>query len=66
MSRKNRGNKIPRSGQKKNILENKVFIGTLDVNRRGVGFVIVEDLDADIMVRPDLMQFGIKGDKKEM
>lgn len=66
MSRKNRGNKIPRSGQKKNILENKVFIGTLDVNRRGVGFVIVEDLDADIMVRPDLMQFGIKGDKVEV
>lgn len=66
MSRKNRGNKIPRGGKKKNILENKVFTGKLDVNRRGVGFVIVEGLDADIMVRPDLMQFGIKGDKVEV
>ena len=26
----------------------------------------MEDLDADIMVRPDLMQFGIKGDKVEV
>lgn len=66
MSRKKRGHKIPRAGKKKNILEDKKFEGILDVNRRGVGFVIVEQLDADIMVRPENLRFGIKGDRVEV
>lgn len=66
MSRKKRGQKLPRAGKKKNILEDKKFEGILDVNRRGVGFVIVEKLDADIMVRPEHLKFGIKGDRVEV
>ncbi len=37
--------------------------GVLDVTRSGVGFVIVEDQEADIMVRPHEFNTALHGDK---
>lgn len=66
MSRGKKSKYIPKKGKKKHILENKIFIGELDLNKQGVGFVIVKELENDILVRPDKQKFAMKGDIVEV
>ncbi len=61
MSR-NKNKHIPNKGKKMNILEGKTFVGKLDLSRQGLGFVIVEHLESDILVRPEDLKNALKGD----
>lgn len=63
MSRKKRRRSIPRRRQKKHFLEGKEFIGILDLNRRGTGFVTTAEFETDILISPHHLQFAAKGDK---
>ncbi|MGC4035007.1 MAG: ribonuclease R [Chitinophagaceae bacterium] len=40
----------------------RVFKGTLDITRSGMGFVIVPDMAADILVRPNDLNTALHGD----
>ena len=40
-----------------------VYEGTLDITRSGMGYVIVENLDKDILVRPNDFNTALHGDK---
>lgn len=40
-----------------------VYIGVIEVTRSGVGFVVVEDLHVDILVRPSDFNSAMHGDK---
>ncbi|MET0393996.1 MAG: ribonuclease R [Chitinophagaceae bacterium] len=42
--------------------EGKTFKGTLDITRSGMAFVIVPDLETDIMVRPSGLNTAMHGD----
>lgn len=66
MSRRKRSKYIPKKGKKKHLLEDKIFTGELDLNRQGVGFVMVKELENDILVRPDKQKFAMKGDIVEV
>src|SRR5690554_1616751 len=61
MSR-NKNKNIPSKGKKMNILEGKTFVGKLDLSRQGLGFVIGEHLESDILVRPEDLKNALKGD----
>ena len=39
------------------------YTGTLDITRSGMGFVVVEDLENDILVRPNDFNTALHGDK---
>src|SRR5690606_13898577 len=49
--------------KKKSALEGKTEVGKLDVSLHGTGFVIVQDYEQDIMVKPERLMDGLDGDK---
>src|SRR5262245_7768560 len=57
MSRKNQGKK-----KKKNNSSQHVVKGVLDITRSGIGYVIVENLPNDILVRPSDFNTALHGD----
>ncbi len=63
MSKKNKSEYIPRKGRTRSPLEGKSFTGKLDVSRAGLGFVMVEHLEQDILVRPEDMLQAFDGDE---
>lgn len=56
MSKKIKKNKGPEAGI-------KVYTGRLEVSRGGMGFVIVEGLERDILIRHDKMSTALNGDE---
>ncbi len=56
----NRNSKRP--GKKKHLSENE-FKGVMEVTRSGMGFVIVENLETDVLVRPNDFNTAMHGDK---
>lgn len=50
-----------RTGKKKHLSENE-FKGVLEVTRSGMGFVVVADLETDILVRPNDFNTALHGD----
>ncbi len=52
--------------KRKNNFGGKSYIGILDVNRSGTGFVMVEGLKEDIKVSPHQLKTALKGDKVEV
>jgi ribonuclease R len=59
MARKN--NKKTKTGKKTHSRD--TYTGVLEVTRSGVGFVVVEDLHTDILVRPADFNSALHGDK---
>ena len=57
MSRKNSNNKKKRPSQE------NVYKGKLDITRSGMGYVVVENLEKDILVRPNDFNTALHGDK---
>lgn len=57
MGRKNSSKKKHKQGD-----AGKTFKGTLDITRSGMGFVVVPDLEADIMIRPADFNTAMHGD----
>ncbi|HJU45730.1 MAG TPA: hypothetical protein VJ647_03055, partial [Chitinophagaceae bacterium] len=51
------------SKKKKQKVGQDTYKGVLDITRSGMGFVIVDDKDADIMVRPNDFNTALHGDK---
>lgn len=49
--------------KKKSSEESNTYTGTLDITRSGMGFVIVEKLPNDIMIRPGDFNTALDGDK---
>ena len=39
------------------------YKGVLDITRSGMGYVVVDNLDADILVRPNDFNTALHGDK---
>lgn len=56
--------KAPKNKRKKTgkISNENLLTGTLDITRSGVGFVIVDKIDKDIMVRPSDFNTALHGD----
>lgn len=54
-----------KSGKKKSIHVNKVK-GRLDISRSGMGFVIVEDMERDVIIRPNDFNKAFNGDTVEV
>src|SRR5215213_2673338 len=50
-----------RSGKKKSSPENE-YKGILEVTRSGMGFVVVQNLETDILVRPNDFNTALHGD----
>ncbi len=46
--------------------EGKNFTGTLDITRSGMGFVIVPDMETDILIRPNDFLTAMHGDKVQV
>src|SRR5829696_8214871 len=56
------GRKEPKQKKDKSSGEG-VYKGVLDITRSGMGYVVVEDLDVDILVRPNDFNTALHGDK---
>lgn len=63
MGRKNSKKKKDKKRVKQKEISNQTLRGTLDVSRSGTGFVIVDNLPVDIMVRPGDFGTALHGDK---
>lgn len=66
MSKKNKSKYIPQKSKQPKIkspLIGKSFVGKLDVSRAGLGFVMVDDMEQDILVRPEDMIDAQDGDE---
>lgn len=61
--KKKKNQYIPKKAKKKSALEGKTEVGKLDVSLHGTGFVIVQDYEQDIMVKPERLMDGLDGDK---
>jgi len=53
---------IPKKQKSKHPLVGKMLVGKLDVSRQGLGFVMVENQEQDILVRPEQMHIALNGD----
>ena len=62
MGRKNSKKQKPKQKQKQKQFAGNNFEGTLDVARSGVGYVIVKELDIDIMVKAGDIKSALHGD----
>lgn len=60
--KKGKSQYIPQN-KKKSSIEGTNKVGVLDITRTGMGFVIVEGWDKDVLVRPDDLKNAIDGDK---
>lgn len=60
MGRKN--SKKKKSKEKQRNTHEKILKGTLDITRSGMGFVTIEGLDADILIRPADFNTALHGD----
>jgi len=60
MGRKNTKKTRQKTGGRR---QNDTYKGTLEVTRSGMGFVLVDGLDADILVRPNDFNTALHGDK---
>ena len=49
--------------QKQGASAGKTFKGTLDITRSGMGFLVVPDLETDILIRPNDFNTAMHGDK---
>ncbi len=57
---------MPGNDKKKNkqaAPDSKVYTGKLEITRGGMGFVVVEGMDKDIMVKPDHLFTALNGDE---
>ena len=63
MAKKRKSEYIPHKHKTRSPLEGKSFTGKLDVSRAGLGFVMVEHLEQDILVRPEDMLQAFDGDE---
>ena len=57
---------MPKNNKKKKQKEKpaqNAYKGVLDVTRSGMGFVVVDNRDADIMVRPNDFNTALHGDR---
>ncbi|HVZ58074.1 MAG TPA: ribonuclease R [Chitinophagaceae bacterium] len=59
MGRKNSKKKV----KEKKTIPDRILTGVLDVTRSGMGFVIVEDMPVDIMIRPGDFHTALHGDR---
>jgi ribonuclease R len=61
---KKKGNSkfIPKTKKKSNV-EGTKKVGILDITRSGMGFVVIEGWDKDVMVRSDDLKNALNGDK---
>src|SRR5688572_204609 len=48
---------------KKKYPEVETYIGTMELTRSGMGFVVVEGLESDVLVRPNDFNSALHGDK---
>jgi ribonuclease R len=60
--KKKKSQYMPRKQKPKSPAVGKTFVGKLDVARQGMGFVIVENLEQDILVRPENLHIALDGD----
>src|SRR5262245_47358843 len=60
MGRKN--SKKKKDKQKRKHLHDQSLTGVLDGSRSGTGFVVVENMPVDILIRPDDMGTALHGD----
>ncbi len=54
--------KKPQKNKKKKTNTENLLTGTLDITRSGVGYVIIDKLDKDVMVRPSDFNTALHGD----
>lgn len=57
------GRKANKDRREKKTVSSHSYTGTLDITRSGMGFVIVEDMQRDILVRPSDQNRAFHGDK---
>jgi ribonuclease R len=57
------GRKANKEKKVKKSSSSRTYTGTIDITRSGMGFVIVEDLHRDILVRPSELNRAFHGDK---
>lgn len=62
MGRKNKSEKK----KKRNLSSGKKLVGRLDITRSGMGFVTVENLQQDILIRPSNLNRAFHGDTVEV
>ncbi len=53
---------MEKKSNKKTSSQNNTAIGKLDISKSGMGFVIVDDMDKDILVRPNDFNRALHGD----
>jgi ribonuclease R len=58
----NKSKYIPKKQKKFNPLEGKVFTGKMDISRQGMGFLIVDNLEQDILIYPEHLKSALNGD----
>ncbi len=63
MARKKRKSRSKNKKKANNRFAGIFYVGKLDVNRSGVGYVIVDNLEQDIKVRPENLHTAIHGDE---
>ena len=61
MGRKN--SKKKKDKQKRKHSNDSSLTGTLDISRSGTGFVVVDNMPVDILIRPDDLGTALHGDK---
>ena len=61
MGRKN--SKKKKDKQKRKHSHDSSLTGTLDISRSGTGFVVVDNMPVDILIRPDDLGTALHGDK---
>jgi len=57
------GRKNNKAKKEKKSSSTRTYTGTLDITRSGMGFVIVEDMHQDVLVRPSDLNRAFHGDK---
>lgn len=64
MSKKKSKQHIPRKTKaKKTSAGGRTVVGKLDVSRAGMGFVVVPDIEQDVLIRPEDMMNALNGDE---
>lgn len=63
MVKKKKSKYIPAKPKQKSPLEGKSLVGKLDVSKAGLGFVMVEGMEQDVLVRPEDMLSALDGDE---
>jgi len=59
----NKSSKAKKNQKPRNSLDGKTAVGKLDIARSGMGFVIVDGWDNDVLIKPDDMLDAFNGDE---